>query len=463
MQALEQDYIDQLEAIAASIQESEALVQYLETEDEADYKGLQESYEHIIGELHEEVARQHPLQLITFEKILLDPAFEGLFLPRALCYSVLRGEVSPIDWKYTRPQDHFKEILMNIIESPNFEWLKKRIGQTIQTGFMLSSDIWITNLIAAITNKRIRYYLQSMKVDKFRYETERAAAFHRYKRQFNNDVYFSCEFPETSNEMKASFPFIRTFLHERLKRDLDNTSIISEMRSFVENPDLQGTEEHVEGLLLYANFFNLDEEHTVALTNTFNEVRIKHSNFVEMYLAKMLETLREDLDVTPECDIRVSTILDKSVKDDLTAYYILLDQVHKKGYESEESIEAIRLFHNRYEGLSNINQCVRQIVHNYIRRFMASLKVRDYRDYFSRNRTFNEYMRVFANQQFNQGLEDMVMGYVNESLKQYTDKRGTDYQSIKKFVTSHFVDMGFMKEKEIVDMFKTRRKRTKKE
>ena len=47
-------------------------------------------------------------------------------------------------------------------------------------------------------------------------------------------------------------------------------------------------------------------------------------------------------------------------------------------------------------------------------------------------------------------------------LKHYTDKRGKDYQDIKKFVSTAFQDFGFMKEKEIVEMFKTRRKRKKK-
>ena len=44
-------------------------------------------------------------------------------------------------------------------------------------------------------------------------------------------------------------------------------------------------------------------------------------------------------------------------------------------------------------------------------------------------------------------------------MKKYTDKRGKDYQDIKKFVKTNFVDLGFMKEKELVEFFKTRRKK----
>ena len=46
-------------------------------------------------------------------------------------------------------------------------------------------------------------------------------------------------------------------------------------------------------------------------------------------------------------------------------------------------------------------------------------------------------------------------------MRKYTDKRSRDYQDIKKFVSVHFQDYGFLKEKEVVELFKTRRKRRK--
>ena len=42
MYELEQDYIDRLENLAAEIQESEELKQYLETEEEEDFNRLKE-------------------------------------------------------------------------------------------------------------------------------------------------------------------------------------------------------------------------------------------------------------------------------------------------------------------------------------------------------------------------------------------------------------------------------------
>jgi hypothetical protein len=72
-------------------------------------------------------------------------------------------------------------------------------------------------------------------------------------------------------------------------------------------------------------------------------------------------------------------------------------------------------------------------------------------------------MAIFANQQFNQYLKELSLAYVAKLLLKYTDKRGKDYQDIKKFVTTAFQDFGFLNEKEVVEMFKTRRKRKKTE
>ena len=66
-------------------------------------------------------------------------------------------------------------------------------------------------------------------------------------------------------------------------------------------------------------------------------------------------------------------------------------------------------------------------------------------------------MNIFYNQRFNQAVKDMSLRYIKKLLKTYTDKRGRDYQDIKKFVTATFLDMNFMNEKEIAELFKTRR------
>jgi mannitol/fructose-specific phosphotransferase system IIA component (Ntr-type) len=70
-------------------------------------------------------------------------------------------------------------------------------------------------------------------------------------------------------------------------------------------------------------------------------------------------------------------------------------------------------------------------------------------------------MKIFGNQQYNQSVEKLSMVYINKLLKVFVDKRAKDYQDVKKFVSTQFVDFGFLNDKEVVEMFKTRRKRRK--
>ena len=68
-------------------------------------------------------------------------------------------------------------------------------------------------------------------------------------------------------------------------------------------------------------------------------------------------------------------------------------------------------------------------------------------------------MGLFGNQHFNQDIKDLCMTYIAKLMVRFTDKRGKDYQDIKKFVSTVFSDLDFLQEKEVVELFKTRRKR----
>ncbi|MFN4257059.1 MAG: hypothetical protein ACK4Q5_18825, partial [Saprospiraceae bacterium] len=94
MQPLDEKYYNQLTEIAGLIQESPVLAQYLEEEEDEQYAELRQEFEPMLSQLHHVVAAEVPLQLVTFEKYLLDPLFEGLYLPRVLGYAVLRGEIN---------------------------------------------------------------------------------------------------------------------------------------------------------------------------------------------------------------------------------------------------------------------------------------------------------------------------------------------------------------------------------
>lgn len=462
LQELDSKYVERLETIAQEIQASEELQKYLDEEEEEFYKRLKELFEPKIAKVYEEVAAKDPLQLTHFEKILLHEAFEGLYLPRILGFSTLRGEINN-NHKYILPQEHFLDVLMAICDSPNFDILKKRIGQSIQVGFALSSDIWITNLFNDIQNKRIRSYLRGQKLDRYRVLKERKILLSRYKRQFKTDNFYTAEFPKTIPELKVMFPSLRTFLYYRIKNKLDNTSLITPLMDFVENEAFQGTDEHLELMMLFAGFFDLEGDNFASLKTIFNKIRQERPDFESKYFDLVLKLHNEKpVDLDGSAELKISAITDKSVEDKLTDYYQLMDAVHSRGYVDDSVQELVRIFDSQHKGKSKENEAVRRAIFNYFHRFITNLEEKEYGEFFEITKLYPIYMRIFANQQFNQDLKELSMAYVKKLLKKFTDKRGKDYQDIKKFVSSMFPEFGFLKEKDVVELFKTRRKRRKK-
>ncbi|MCP3930355.1 MAG: hypothetical protein GY705_14775 [Bacteroidetes bacterium] len=459
MQELSMQYLEKLDEIAQEIQESEELNSYLEEEEESFYLRLKELFEPRITFLHEAVADNDPLQLMAFEKTLLHPAFEGLFLPKILGYSVLRGEKNEY-FKYARPQNHFKEILMAICESPNFDILRKRIGQSIQMGFALSSDIWVTNLISEITNKRVRYFLEGQKLERYRRKEERQAGHARYIRQFKNNNFYTVEFPTTLSKLKTYFSPLKTFVIYRIGKKGNNGSIMEPLRKFILNPEFRGTVEHLQIMTLFIGFFDLDEKTQKEAGEVFNEVQNTWEEFEEQYFDFILELHnRKDIDLDAAADLRILAVTEDSSKNDLFSYYQLMDVIHGKGYINEEAQEAVIVFINKHEGLSTINECVRRTIYDYFARLINNLEEGDYPDFFESTKVFTVYMEIFVNQHFNQDIKELYMRYVRKLMNKFTDKRGKDYQDVKKFVSTTFVDLGFLKEKEVVELFKTRRKK----
>lgn len=460
--ALDPAYKEQLDALANEIQESEELQVYLDSEEEEDYNRMKEQYEPRIAMLYDKVAETNPLQLVAFEEEIMRAEFEGLFLPKALGFSVLRGEGTARE-KYQHPQEHFKNMLMAVCNSANFDILKKRMGQTIQMGFAYSSDIWVTNLVNAIDNKRVRYYLQGHRLDRYRDPRSRRVGLMRYKKQFVNENYQSAEFPANTSELKVHFNAIKNFLMYRIKSGYSNASLIPHMKSFITNEEFQNTEEHLQLTGLYAFFFDLEKEDTAELSSVLDKVRKAMPEFDEKWLGFVLELHNNKaFDLTPEADQRISALFDHKVKDQISEFYDLTEVIHGEGYTNANAQEAVKDFYNRHEGLSIINECVRKTIFSYFRRFMTNLEEGNYPSFMEITKTFKVYMGIFLNQKFNQDLKELSMIYVRKLLKKYTDKRGRDYQDIKKFVSVTFLDLKFLKEKEIVELFKTRRKRRKK-
>ncbi|MDX2133470.1 MAG: hypothetical protein SFV52_01710 [Saprospiraceae bacterium] len=458
LEPLSENYYDRLNDLAATIQESPLLAQYLEEEDDELYNEFRGVFEPQMAALHNQVAAEAPLQLAALERYMLDPAFEGLYLPRILGFAVLRGEVND-QFRYLRPNDHFKEVLLAIANSVHFEQIKKRIGQTIQVGFALSSDIWITNLLAQVENKKVRNFFQQQKNDRFRDHREREQLYDRYARQFRNELYYSAEFPQTLGEMKANFSALRLFLLKRFAVGGENSSLKDKIVAFLDNPDFHGTPEYLEMLSIYGLFMERTADEQKAFSTHFERERRTYPGFDKQFLRFLAELQGSEVHIGSREDERMSRSIDKAYKDKLSEFYRIADKVHSLGYVHPDTIEAVQDFYNSHEGLSVESECLRHLILQYFDRLINGLSEEEYADYFELNKIFGLYMKIFNNQQFNQAVEKQSMNYVRKLLLKYTDKRGKDYQDIKRFVSTTFVDFGFLTDKEVVDIFKTRRKK----
>lgn len=458
MNQLAQSYIDRLEQVKKDIQDSELLAKFLEEEEEEIFKEFQLKYEPVIDELHKEVAEKHPLQLQLFEEALLDDGFEGLYLPRILGYSVMRGQIND-DFRYIRPQSHFKNILLTICNSANFESIKTRTGQTIQVGFALSSNIWITNLLAQLSNKRVSAFLESLRSNKFRDIRDRKTAYARYQKQFANYNYLSAEMPQNVSELSIFANGLKDFFVYRSKSKANNDSLIPHLKEFVSNDQLKQDEKFNELVIILMMYLRGEAGLDSLCKAKFEEFRAAPSG--EERFFNFLNQIQTDpeMQYSSEQDLSFAAVADLGKEDEISRYFKLMQEVHGKGYVHEDVIELIKTYYDQHLGLSVENKCVRNVIRNYISNFIGNLEETEYTAMFDMQKTIVTYMNIFSNEQFNQDVKAACMRYVKKLIKFYPDKRGRDYQDIKKFVSTAFVDLNFLSEKEVVELFKTRRKK----
>jgi len=226
-------------------------------------------------------------------------------------------------------------------------------------------------------------------------------------------------------------------------------------------------------LILFSRYFP-HEGHEDWIKGLLNEARTNFPGFNEKYFNYVLEIEELGLPLDKESDLNIYRLLDTGIEDDLLKYSKLINEIHNKGYIHEDAIEAIRFFYDNHEGLSDINEALRHTIFGHFERLIENLPVEDYKTFTGQDQRKGEqdaaaddsiarfmklYMDIFANQEFNLRLRDLSMGFVQKTLKQFTDKRSTQYQDVKHFVQDKFPEWEFMKEKEVVELFKTRRKR----
>ncbi|MBK6545904.1 MAG: hypothetical protein IPG12_11625 [Saprospiraceae bacterium] len=458
MQSLLNDYKERLQAVAELIQGSDELAAYLEEETPELYKNLQEAYEPLIAEIYQEVADNHPLQLPELETVLLNPFFEGLFQPRILGYSVLRGELND-QIKYARPQESFKVILIAIANSTNFDAIRQRIGQTVQLGFALSSDIWIANLLDKIENKKVKSFLQSMIHDRFRDLDERRNLLIRYKKQFAHYNFLYTKFPESVSELKIEAVSLKSFLLNRIAFNNKHDSYIDEIHKLIGQKQFYREPEFIDIIAIISNFIILNQTETQHLSNALNSCRYENPQFNSLYFQFLKLNYKNAVYFGPEPDKKVYALLNKNEGDDLVRYYSLLETIHNKGFVHEDALDAVNAFYSQYEGMSVNNECLRLVILQLLHKVVDNLTEPEYHSFFEMQKTFSDYINIFGNSAFNLETESMSMNYVKKLLAFYKDKRSKEYQEVKKAVSSSFTDLGFLTEKELVDLFKIKRKK----
>ena len=460
MENLNPEFLERLQAIKAEIQASAQLAQYLEDEEEESFKALQQTFEPRIQDIYDEVANNFPLQLIAVEEELLEVEYEGLFLPRILGFSVLRGDVGE-DIKYIRPQNHFRAILGAICNSMNFDSLKNRIGQSIQIGFALSSGIWRTNFLNDVGNKNILEFLEGQVIDNFIRDTKyRHLGLVRYKKQFINSNYHTTNFPDNIPDLRTNFRSLKTFLNFRSKNKYNNANLIPHISNFLSNEEFIHERVYVELLIIISMSFELPQSDSDLIKKRFDHLRKDYPNFENVFFEIVTDLLTDkDFSYSPANDKRISPYISKEIDDELTPFFRLNDTIHSKGYIHDQAIEEVRQYYEMNAGVSMQNTAVRSVIMNYFSSLMDNLETNAYKDYIEINKTFVSYINIFSNEQFNQDVKALCLRYIKKLLKVYVDKRGKDYQEIKKFVKSSFSELGFMSDKELIELFKTKRKK----
>ncbi len=462
MYELNDTYKAHLDAIAEAIQASPSLAQYLEDEEDENYEALKAEFEPQIEAAHEQINHYSPFEIEAFERYLLDDRFEGLFLPRVLGYSVLRPQINELV-HYSRQNDHFGTILSYISGNMNFDQLRSRIGQAVQVGFALSSDIYVTGLIEEIPTKRVRQFLLQQKSDDARTAAGRRQIFNRYKRQFKSRNYQYAPFPQQESELISHTDHLVDFLLYRVSNpDLNNDALPAPLYTFVTNQAFADRKELVRPIIIYSAFLPPEDDARQAVTDVLNRERQAHPKRVAEQVLSFILELKNDAQITfgKDEEANLGKIIDRSIDDDLTAYFNLTDRIHSDGFTEPEVQEAINEEVLKQDGLSDFNENIRRTILVYFDQMAGRLGTDDYNEWFaSTGKQFPVYMKIFANEQFNQELRRLAIRYTKRLIKVHTNKRGKDYRDIKKTTVNTWTDYGFMTDKQLKEFFKTPRKR----
>lgn len=463
MYELNDTYKAHLDGIAEAIQASPNLASYLEEEEDEHYEALKNEFEPQLEAAHEQIMHYSPFESESFERYLLDDRFEGLYLPRIVGYSVLRPRINEHNY-YVRQNEHFDEVLRYIAGNSNFDQLRSRIGQAVQVGFALSSDIYVSSTIEEIPSKRVRQFFQQQRSDDARTKEGRSRLLQRFRRQFRSKNYHYAPFPTEEKDLVGMTDHMVDFLLYRVsKPELNNDALPGPLYQFVTNESFAGKEELLKPLTIYGAYLLPEDDATLdGITQIMSRERHEHPDRVaDQVLQFILELKRSDeITFADERETNLGGIIDRDIDDRLTAYFNLSDQLHTEGIDNPEVQENIQREVLRHPGLSDFNENIRQSVLVYFDEFAAGLDTDQYNEWFAKTgRLFPIYMKIFSNEEFNQSLRSLAVRYTKRLTKVHTNKRGKDYRDLKKTTVSTWIDYGFMNEKQLKNFFKTPRKK----
>ena len=293
---------------------------------------------------------------------------------------------------------------------------------------------------------------------KYRDAKLRNTALVKYRKQIQSLNFETAKFPKDKKELLVEAGTMENFLLYRGLKDHNNDSLSGELTAFVGNNDLIGEPSYYKLCLLIGLLHKLDSTGKANLKNTITSIR-KDFDTTSTQFFSMTSNYSDKMNgISLDSEKSLSEFIDRGLDDKLTAYFNMLDVVNTKGYVHPEATNIVREYYYQNEGLSDENESIRKSTYSKLAHFLNNLSVEDYNEYFEINKVFSEYMEIFGNQKFNQNLKDLSLKYVKKCLKHYKDKRSKEYQDIKKFVKATFVDYGFMTEKQVTELFKTKRK-----
>ena len=299
-------------------------------------------------------------------------------------------------------------------------------------------------------------------MDVYRDPRERKKGYLKYQSQFNSENFLTADFPESEEELVIHFPSLKSFLlYRSAPGQFDNNSILPALFEFLKNDTLIGHPLHAQIAIITSLYYHLDQNYLNDLKVVLNAIRSKADDFSDLFFNLLLELQQiEQYQVTPEGDLRMASLLDKGgSKEDVIDYFELVSAIHQNELGDQKVLDAIQVFTLQHDGLSIINECVRRTIYGYFSRRIHALSPLEYTDMMETTKLYPVFMKIFENEQFNKLLKDLSMSYIKKLLTHYTDKRGRDYQDIKRFVSVNFVELNFLSDKEAVELFKTKRKK----